>query len=308
MSALFPILPRAVPTHRALRFLVWLNLVVEVLIVCTGGLVRLTGSGLGCPTWPQCVPGSYVPVAHQEQSWHKYVEFGNRTLTSVVSVVAVALLVAIWLWARDRKGLLLPVGLIILGIAIQAVVGGISVHLKLNPAIVAIHFLTSMLLVCGSAWLVWREREGDGPRTWLVRKEIRWLAVGASVMTVVVLVLGTMVTGSGPHSGDASQPARLDIDPRTTSWLHADAVMLLLGLVLAVLIAVRLTARDSQPWRNWLWVLIVILAQGVLGYTQYFLGVPAPLVLLHMLGASLLVVFVTWAMLSLRERGPASNA
>lgn len=302
MATLRPILPVAAPTHLLLRILVWLNLVVEVLIVCTGGLVRLSGSGLGCPTWPQCVPGSYVPVAQQAQSWHKYVEFGNRTLTGLVGIVAIALLVAVWLWARDRKGMLLPVGLIFLGILIQAVVGGISVHTKLNPAIVAIHFLTSMLLVCGSAWLVWREREGDGRRVWLVRKEIRWLSLAAAAMTVVVLVLGTMVTGSGPHSGDADQPARLAVDPRTMSWIHADAVMLLCGLVVAVLIAVRLTAPSAQPWRNWLWVLIVILLQGAIGYTQYFLGVPAALVLLHMLGASLLVVLVTWAMLSLRSR------
>lgn len=308
MPALRPVLPVAAPTHRVLRILVWLNLVVEVLIVCTGGLVRLSGSGLGCPTWPQCVPGSYVPVAHQEQSWHKYIEFGNRTLTGLVGIVAIALLVAVWWWARDRKGLLLPVGLVFLGILVQAVVGGISVHLELNPWIVALHFLTSMLLVCASAWLVWREREGDGPRVWLVRKEIRWLATASALMTIVVLVLGTLVTGAGPHSGDAEQPARLAVDARTMSWIHADAVMLLCGLVVAVLIAVRLTAAASQPWRNWLWVLIVILVQGVIGYTQYFLGVPAALVLLHMLGASLLVVFVTWAMLSLRERASSPSA
>jgi cytochrome c oxidase assembly protein subunit 15 len=285
-----------------LTALFWLNLVCEVGIVVTGGLVRLTGSGLGCPEWPRCTADSLTPTRHQEQSWHKYVEFGNRTLTGVLSIVALALLVGIIVGAPRRKGLRLPTALVLAGIALQAIVGGITVLTGLNPAIVAAHFLISMLLVAASAWLVWRGREGDASVELLVRAGVRRLGQGIAVFTVVVLLLGTLVTGSGPHSGDADHPARLGLDPRTISWIHADAVMLFIGLVVAMIVAVRLTAADTNAPRAWTAVLVVTLLQGVIGYVQYFAGLPWLVVLLHMLGASLLVVTVTWAVLSLRVR------
>lgn len=291
--------------HPWTRRLFWLNLVVEVLIVVTGGLVRLTGSGLGCPTWPQCVPGSYVPVAHQAQAWHKYIEFGNRTVTFVVSLVAIALILALLVERYIRhthRRLVGPVVGVLVGIALQAVIGGISVHLKLNPAIVAAHFLVSMVLVWASAWLLWRSREGDGAPMVLVRREIRWLSWIVAVLLAAVLVMGTMTTGSGPHSGDAHAPARLHIDPRSISWLHADTVMLFLGLVVAVLLAAKVTSARPIVIKNWIAVLVVTLLQGVIGYVQYFTGLPWVVVLFHMLGASLLVLAVTWASLALRER------
>ncbi|HWC21854.1 MAG TPA: COX15/CtaA family protein [Flexivirga sp.] len=289
-----------------LHRLFWLNLFVEILIVATGGLVRLTASGLGCPDWPQCVPGSLTPVKHQEQSWHKYIEFGNRTMTSVVSIVAVALLVALIVDQRKgsgRRGLWPPVAWILFGIAVQAVVGGISVRTGLNPAIVATHFLASMVLVAASAWLVYRSRETDGPPEPLVPREVRWLGAATAVVVAVVLLLGTLVTGSGPHSGDdAEHPARLSFDVRTVSWLHADTVMLLTGLVIAMLVATLLIARHTRAPKAWGWVAGVIVIQGIVGYTQYFLEVPAGLVEIHMILASLLVVVTTWALLSLRKR------
>lgn len=302
-------LPPARPTTGLstwLRRLFWLNLFVEVLIVATGGLVRLTASGLGCPDWPQCVPGSLTPVKHQEQSWHKYIEFGNRTMTSVVSLVAVALLVALIVDQRkgsQRRGLWPPVAWILFGIAVQAVVGGISVRTGLNPTIVASHFLASMVLVAASAWLVHRARETDAPPRPVVPREVRWLGALTAVLVAVVLLLGTLVTGSGPHSGDdAEHPARLGLDVRTVAWLHADTVMLLTGLVVALLIATLLVARHTRAPKAWGWVLGVIVLQGIVGYTQYFLEVPAGLVEIHMILASLLVVVTTWAVLSLRER------
>ncbi|RNI24644.1 COX15/CtaA family protein [Flexivirga caeni] len=303
-----PLPPVEPPTGwtRWLRRLFWLNLFVEVLIVASGGLVRLTASGLGCPDWPQCVPGSLTPVKHQAQSWHKYVEFGNRTLTSVVSVVAVALLVGLILDQRRgsrRRGLWPPVAFILFGIAVQAVVGGIAVRTELNPAIVATHMLASMVLVCASAWLVYRSRETDRPATALVPREVRWLAYVTSGVLAVVLFLGTMVTGSGPHSGDSAEhPARLHFDLRTVAWLHADTVMLLTGLVVAMLVATLLVARHTRAPRAWVWVICVIIVQAIVGYTQYFLQVPAGLVEVHMILASLLVVVTTWAVLSLRTR------
>ena len=301
MAALLPRMSER-PIPRWLSWIFWFNLAVEVLIVVTGGLVRLTGSGLGCPDWPQCVPGSLTPTRYQEQSWHKYVEFGNRTLTGLVSIAAVALIVGIVVGAPRRRGLRLPAVMVLVGIAIQAIVGGISVHMKLNPAIVAVHLLTSMLLVWASAWLVWRSREDDAPARPLARREIRVVAWLVATLAAVVLLLGTLVTGSGPHSGDADEPARLDVDPRTISWLHADSVTLFTGLVIATLLALKVTDAHRNAVRAWTMLLLVTLAQGLIGYVQYFTGLPWLVVLLHMLGACLLVVATTWAVLSLRSR------
>jgi cytochrome c oxidase assembly protein subunit 15 len=278
------------------------NLVLEVGIVVTGGLVRLTGSGLGCPTWPQCVPGSFTPVPHQEQGVHKLIEFGNRTLTSVVGICAILVILAVWRWAPERRTLRRLSFLPLLGVVAQALLGGITVLTHLHPATVALHFLLSMLIVLVSALLVQRAGEGDAVATQLVRSEVSLLARVTAGVGVVVLALGTVVTGSGPHSGDAVHPTRFGFDPRSVSWLHADAVMLFVGLVVAVLVAVRLSTAEERPRRAWLAVLLVTLAQGLVGYTQYFTDLPEALVAVHMLGACLLVVALTFGLLSLRRR------
>lgn len=276
------------------------NLVVEVLIVVTGGLVRLTGSGLGCPTWPQCVPGSYIPVAHQAQGWHRFVEFGNRTLTSVVSIAAIATVYAVWRWAARRRDLMVPAWVVLGGVVTQAILGGITVRTGLSPITVAAHFLVSMCLVAASAYLVFRSPEPPGPRALVVPVLVERLGWAACAVAAVVLALGTVVTGSGPHSGDANAPARFGFDPRSVSWLHADTVMLFLGLTLAVWLAARLTATTAAPARAWVGVLAVTLLQGVVGYTQYFTGLPWGVVLAHMLLACLLVVALTRGMVRLR--------
>jgi len=277
------------------------NLILEIGIVVTGGLVRLTGSGLGCPTWPQCVPGSFIPVPHQEQGFHKLIEFGNRTLTSVVGIAALLVIVAIWRWAPNRRTLRRISVLPLLGVLLQAVLGGITVLTGLNPALVAAHFLASMVLVSLSAYLLYRVGEGDDVPVTLVRPEIRSVAWVTAGLGAVVLILGTVVTGSGPHSGDAATP-RFGFDPRTISWLHADTVMLFAGLVVAVLLAVHLTASDARPRKVWHAVLGVTVLQGLIGYAQYLTGLPEVLVLVHMLGASLLAVSLTYGVLSLRRR------
>ncbi|QGN57195.1 heme A synthase [Nostocoides sp. HKS02] len=305
-----PARPLAAPP--AARGSVWLprvlltNLVVEVLIVVTGGLVRLTGSGLGCPTWPQCVPGSYVPVPHQAEGWHRYVEFGNRTLTSVVSIAALATVYAVWRWAGRRRDLMVPAWVVLGGVATQAVLGGITVRTGLNPVTVAAHFLVSMCLVAASAYLVFRSPEPRGPRPLVVPPLVERLGWAACAVAAVVLALGTVVTGSGPHSGDAHEPARFAVDPRSVSWLHADSVMVFLGLALAVWLAARLTAATTAPVRAWSGVLAVTVAQGVVGYTQYFTGLPWGVVLMHMLLACLLVVALTRGMVRLRGTAGAA--
>ena len=271
----------------------------------TGGLVRLTGSGLGCPTWPQCVPGSYTPVPHQAEGWHRYIEFGNRTLTSVVGVAALLAVYAVWRWAGRRRDLLVPALVVLAGVVVQAVLGGITVLTGLHPLTVAAHFLVSMVLVSTSAYLVFRSAEPPGPRALVVPRLVEQLGWATCAVAAVVLMLGTAVTGSGPHSGDAEEPARFGFDPRSVSWLHADSVMLFCGLVVAVLVATRLSAPTAAPSRAWLAVAAVTLAQGLVGYTQYFTGLPWPVVLVHMLLASLLVVALTRAMLVLRTSSVA---
>lgn len=301
-------MPDIATTNPWLRRVLLVNLILEIGIVVTGGLVRLTGSGLGCPTWPQCVPGSFTPVPEQAQGFHKIIEFGNRSLTGVVSIAALLVIVAVWRWAPGRRrwspgrpALLRISVLPLVGVLLQAVLGGITVLTGLNPALVAAHFLASMVLVSLSAYLLYRVGEGDDAPVALVRKEIRLLARATVGLGVIILMLGTMVTGSGPHSGDAATP-RFGFDPRTISWLHADAVMLFVGLVVAVLLAVHLTATDPRPRRVWRAVLGITVLQGLVGYTQYFTGLPEALVMVHMLGASLLAVSLTYGVLSLRRR------
>ena len=276
------------------------NLVLEVLIVVTGGLVRLTGSGLGCPSWPECVPGSYVPVREQAEGIHKFIEFGNRTLTGAVGFGALLVLYAVWKWAGRRRDLMVPAWLVLGGVVTQAVLGGITVRTGLHPATVSAHFLVSMVLVATSAYIVFRAQEPPGHRPLAVHPIVERLAWAACAVASLVLLLGTVVTGSGPHSGDADEPARFGFDPRTISWLHADAVMLFIGLVIAVWVAARLSAANRAAPDAWRTVLLVTLAQGLIGYVQYLTGLPEVLVLAHMLLASLLVVALTAGVVRLR--------
>lgn len=288
------------PVHPWLRRALIANLVVEIMIVITGGIVRLTKSGLGCPEWPTCTPGSMVPVADQAEGFHKFIEFGNRMLTGVVSLAALGVIVAVWKLAPDRPTLKRLAFLPLVGVGIQAVVGGITVLARLNPLVVSLHFLASMVLIALSTYLLVRAGEGDGPPVPVVRREIGWIAWAVTGLACVVLVLGTVVTGTGPHSGDRDVH-RYPFDPQTVSWLHADSVMLFVGLVIAVWLAVRVST-NAHSSRAWLVLLGVTLAQGTIGYVQYFTALPEVLVAAHMLGASLLVAALTRAMLALRTR------
>ena len=302
-----PVAPRG--GSRWLSPVLLANLVAEVGIVVTGGLVRVTGSGLGCPTWPECTDGSITPTVEQAEGFHKYIEFGNRTLTGVLLVLALATVLVVWRWA-PRRAMRLASFVVLGGVVAQAVLGGITVLLGLNPAVVAAHFLLSMGLVAASSYLWFARHEGAGaPRALVAPLATRlgWVTVGVGA---AVLALGTVVTGSGPHSGDADEPNRFGFDARTVSWLHADLVMVFIGLVVATWLVARLTAVDDEPGpaRAWLVVLAVSLAQGVVGYVQYFTGLPEALVIAHMLGASLLVVALTHGILALRRRSDAEPA
>jgi cytochrome c oxidase assembly protein subunit 15 len=299
--------PRAGRVGRVTSAIFWAGLVAQVGIVLTGGLVRLTGSGLGCPTWPTCSDDSYVPVRTQPQGFHRYIEFGNRMLTFVLAVVLVACVVAAWRHRPRRRPLVVLALLGIAGIFGQAVLGGITVLTDLNPWLVGSHFLLSMALIAVSVLLVTRGTdEGDAPPVPRVRPEVRVLGRVIIGLTLLVLVLGTVVTGSGPHSGDANTP-RNGLDPRSLSWLHADAVLLLVGLIVALLIALRLTdAPADLRLRAW-FLAAVVLAQGAIGYTQYFTGLPEGVVAAHVLGACLVWVGALRVYLGMRTRGPADH-
>ncbi|MGK5114495.1 MULTISPECIES: COX15/CtaA family protein [unclassified Geodermatophilus] len=275
------------------------NAVANGAIVLTGGAVRLTGSGLGCPTWPRCTDASFV--ATPELAGHGVIEFGNRLLTFVLAAVAIATVVAVFRSPRrDLRGLAV---IAFLGIPAQALLGGVTVLTGLNPWTVAAHFLVSSGLVAVTTVLWLRSREPGVGRP-LVRRPFELLVGGIAAATAGVLVLGTVVTGSGPHSGDP-EAGRTGFDPELVSQLHADSVFLLLGLTIALLVALHATDSPGRIRRAARDLLLVQLAQGVVGYVQYFTDLPIALVLLHMLGAVLVTALT--ARLVWSVRGPASD-
>lgn len=298
-------------SSRPVRGIYIANLIAQAGIVVTGAIVRITESGLGCPTWPECVDGSIAPTASQEESWHKYVEFGNRLLTFVLLFLAIAAVVAAILDARRRGRLSLPSrpALVVLalvplvGTIGQAVLGGITVLTGLNPLVVGAHFLLSMAILAGTVALVARSGDdGDRPVAWLVPRPVRVLSWLLVAVTAAVVVVGVLVTSSGPHSGDEAA-RRLALDPRTLSWLHADLVLLFLGLLIGLLVALSLVKGPRHAIRRAWLLLAVALVQGTIGYTQYFTGVPELLVVLHVIGAVLVWIAVLFIPPALRSRG-----
>ncbi len=285
------------------------NLLAQAGIVLTGAIVRLTGSGLGCPTWPECVDGSVLPTSSQVESWHKYVEFGNRLLTFVLVILAIAALLAALLdrRARSRRSLLLWATVPLLGTVVQAILGGITVLTGLAPGIVAAHFLVSMLIIAGCVQLVARSYDPQQPGTKMrvsVRRVVWLLVLALVVTTAVVIVLGVLVTGTGPHSGDTGVDARLPLDPRVISWLHADAVFAFLGLSVGVIAALRIVQAPRASQLLALSCLAIALVQGAVGYTQYFTGLPIVLVAIHVLLACVLWIAVLFLPMSLRQPVP----
>ncbi len=258
------------------------SVAANVGIVVTGGVVRLTGSGLGCPTWPRCDNESLV--ATKALGYHGAIEFGNRTLISVVGGLALACAVLALAQRPRRRDRLVWSGLVLAGIAAQAVLGGATVHSVLNPWVVSGHFLLSIAVIAAAYRLWVASREPDGPVRPALTPPLRaltWLVAGVSA---AVLAAGTVVTGSGPHAGDASA-RRTGLDPGMVAQLHADAVMLLIGLSVGLWYALR-TAGAPGPVRRAAAVLVgVELAQGLVGFVQYFTHVPALLVGVHMAGA-----------------------
>ncbi|MEU8249634.1 COX15/CtaA family protein [Nonomuraea sp. NPDC048916] len=291
------------PTAASMRGWALAAVVVNAGITVTGAAVRVTGSGLGCPTWPKCTPDSFVPIAHPEVSpINMAVEFGNRLLTFLVLAVGFACVVAALRLAPRRRSLLLLAWLQPVGIVAQALWGGLVVRTLLNPFTVSMHFLLSIGLIAACWMLYRRASEGDGPARELVHRDVRRLGHVLVAAVFVLLVAGVVVTGTGPHSGDALA-SRFDLDIESMARLHADLVYLVVGLTFALLFALRVTDAPRPARRAALALLVIELAQGVIGYTQYFLAVPAFLVGLHVLGSTLVWIAALRTVTALRGRG-----
>ena len=272
------------PDRTSVERWAWAAVVANTVIVLTGGLVRLTGSGLGCPTWPRCTDQSFVP--HRELGLHGVIEFGNRMLTYVLIAVVVATFVAVWRWSGTSRDLRRLAALIALGVPFQGVIGGITVLTDLNPWIVSLHLILSMLLIAASMLLVFRVRGESGAPS---RQP---LVVATYLSSWVTVYLGTVVTGSGPHAGDDEAPRNM-LDPQVMSHVHAVSVYLLVGLT-----ALTIWRTAGRVRAAAVVLLAVELAQGVIGFVQYFTDLPIALVATHLVGAALLVAVATRLLLT----------
>ncbi|WP_112139327.1 COX15/CtaA family protein [Glycomyces dulcitolivorans] len=281
------------------------SVIANVGIIVTGGAVRLTESGLGCPEWPKCTTDSLV--ATPEMGIYGAIEFGNRVLTFALVAVAVGALLAAWLRVPRRASLVKLAFGVCLYVPVQALIGGITVWTGLNPWIVGLHFLASIPLVALSVALYVRSGEPDGEVVTLVPRAVVLLGRGLVGVAAAVIVLGVVVTGSGPHAGDADTP-RNGLDPALMSQLHADLVWLLVGLTVALIAALHAVKAPEKAIRTAYALLAVELLQGVIGYTQYYLDLPELLVGLHMLGAGVLWVTAVAVPFSLRKREPSADA
>lgn len=270
-------------------------------LIVTGGAVRVTGSGLGCPTWPECTPGSYTPVPNQaEGQLHAWIEFGNRLLTFVLLVTALAVFIisvrATKLAPAKNRTRFLAL-LQILGILGQGVLGGITVLTDLHPLPVAGHLILSIFLVSGAISL---RNEVIGIKKEIPSGLIKFLLPIYIWLTLAVIIIGTIVTGSGPHAGD-EQAQRFGIDARVISWLHADFVIAL--LILSALMYLIATQNGLKLLSRRIgFFLLIATGQGSIGYIQYFTGLPEVLVAAHLLGATL-VWGSAWSLIKMANSG-----
>ncbi|NYE94188.1 cytochrome c oxidase assembly protein subunit 15 [Psychromicrobium silvestre] len=305
MTTLYRSLKAKLPTtvNNTVRRLTIASLIGQIVLVGTGGAVRLTSSGLGCPTWPKCTSGSLVNTP--EMGIHGIIEFGNRTLTFALAIVALAMLLSLLNLRKERADMFwLSFGLLA-SIPAQGIIGGITVLSNLNPWVVGLHFLVSATLVVFSMLLVNRAY-GRPPETQqAVRSTLRQLSVAAAVLVYITVILGVMVTGSGPHAGDAKAP-RNGLDPELITRVHALPVYLLVACTLLLLVLCWRRGRGDLLRSAIIWLLLAVVLQAIIGFTQYFTGLPIVLVGLHMLGAAaLLAAGTNVADIALRSRRSA---
>ncbi|MBU7599669.1 COX15/CtaA family protein [Streptomyces sp. P38-E01] len=279
---------------------------MSVVIVVTGGAVRLTGSGLGCDTWPKCTDDSLF--ATQEMGLHGAIEFGNRMLTYVLCAAVGWAIIAARSVKPRRTGLTRLAWAQFWIVMANAVVGGITVLTGLNPYTVAGHFLlaTSLITVTLVTWE--RAREGDEPPRPLVGPRVRQLAVGMTAAAVALIVVGTVVTGAGQHAGDSSDVPRIPIDWELITRVHSAFAWLVVALAVALWALLRVVDAPRGPRARTAELLVVLASQVLVGYAQYFLDSPELLVGVHLLGSTLVWIAVVRVLFSLRERGAAPAA
>ena len=292
---------RAIFDPARVKAFAWASLVSQILIVVTGGLVRLTGSGLGCPTWPKCTEDSFVSVP--EMGIHGVIEFGNRLLTFVLVIIAGLTFIVIRRTAKSlRFGLTWPAVLLILGIVAQALLGGVTVLTGLNSWVVGAHFLVSGVLISIASVLVWRVYS---PKHEPISYTSVWLAWPIFVVGWITVIVGVVVTGAGPHAGDSLTP-RNGFDLETWQHYHSWPAYIMTAMVLlSFVLAWR--SIPSKPAlnpavRSLGLLLTVSILQALLGVVQANLGVPALLAGVHMLGASIIISLLTFQLLALRSK------
>jgi cytochrome c oxidase assembly protein subunit 15 len=283
---------------RRVRVIAWASLVIQTVLIGTGGAVRLTGSGLGCPTWPQCVPGSLTNTP--EMGIHGVIEFTNRALTGVVVIIAILAFLAVIRFRAERRDLFVLTLLQGLSIPLQAVIGGITVLTGLNSYIVGLHFVVSLVLVVVTAMLVFRVYYGRrGTRRPLPRWYVA-LAHLASFFVAATVVMGILTTGSGPHAGDIDTP-RNGLDTNLLQHLHSWPAYATLGATVLLVFGAWTLAGSTRLLRRFTLGLFAIeLVQIVVGISQARLGLPELLVGIHMVLAATLVAGITAVVLSLR--------
>ena len=293
------------PQHvdRRIRFFAWLSFVAQTTIIATGGAVRLTGSGLGCPTWPTCTPGSLVPT--EELSYHSLIEFGNRLMTGVVGIVALILFILVWRIRAERRDLFTLSFIVGAGIVAQAIVGGVTVWTGLNPFIVGFHYVSSLLLVCVMAAFLVRMDTAPGPRERAVPAWYAALAHATTGVLAVSIVFGVLTTGAGPHSGDAAA-GRNGFDAQLLEHVHAWPGYAVFALTLVLLIAAW---RLRLPTLRWTALLLAVeLVQIAVGLYQARNGLPPLAVGVHMVLAALTAAAMTVVILHLKRPVAADAA
>ncbi|AXK33005.1 heme A synthase [Streptomyces armeniacus] len=292
---------RWTPTQRTLERATLSSVVMSVVIVVTGGAVRLTGSGLGCETWPKCGEDSLTATA--EMGIHGAIEFGNRMLTYVLCAAVGWAIVA----ARSAKPARTELSRLAWAqfwlVAANGIIGGVTVLTELNPYTVAGHFLLAMTLLSVSTVTWLRAREGDERPRPLVGKAVKQLVAGLTAAGFALVAMGTVVTGSGPHAGDSSDVPRMPVDEQLAAQLHAGLAWVVVALTLALWLVLRAFDAPVGPRARTRELFLVLLSQGVIGYVQYFTELPEVLVGLHLFGSTLVWIAVLRLILSLRERG-----
>ena len=302
------------PTPVSMRRLALAGVIADTVIMSTGAAVRLSASGLGCPDWPQCSTADVVASKNAGQTLlNTWIEFGNRLLNFPLVVIAVLIFVAAWRFRPDghrQRDLVWLAAAQPLGVLAQAVIGGIVVLTKLNPAAVSVHFLVSAAVVAAAVALHMRcaalADPAREPET-KVRRDLQVIAAALVAVTCVMLAAGTVVTGTGPLAGDAGVP-RYKLPLEGVTQLHADIGWLLAGLSIALVLGLKLS---GAPRRAVLagWIMLAALgAQGVIGYIQYFTHLPAGLVWVHVTGSVLVWIAVLRLFFTLRDRAPVNTA